>query len=104
MDDKMRQWLEKRWAVVGFTHKREKEIIEDIVSSCGKEVSRRMISSYTLRIEFTDGTVLQHIRASENARGNKIGKMWCDKDINRDILHKVIMPIYFGDRDDIIWL
>lgn len=104
MDDKMRQWLEKRWAVVGFTHERAKEIIEDIVSSCGKEVSRRMISSYTLRIEFTDGTVLQHIRASENARGNKIGKMWCDKDINKDILHEVIMPIYFGDRDDIIWL
>lgn len=104
MDEKMNQWLKKRWAVVGFTRKRAKEIIEDIVSSCGKEVSRRMISSHTLRIEFTDGTVLQHIRTSENSRGNKIGKMWCDKDINRDILYEVIMPIYFGDRDDIVWL
>lgn len=104
MDEEFNHLVSKRWAVVGFTHDRAKEIIEDIVSSCGKEVSRRMVSSQTLRIEFTDGTVLQHIRASENARGNKIGKMWCDKDINKDILYCVIMPIYFGDRDDIVWL
>lgn len=104
MDNEMKQWLEKRWAVVGFTHERAKEIIEDIVSSCGKEVSRRMISRYMLRIEFTDGTVLQHIRASENARGNKIGKMWCDKSVNRDILNCVILPMYFGEQNDIVWL
>lgn len=104
MDKKMKQRLEKRWAVVGFTHERARAIIEDIVSSCGKEVSRRMISSNMIRVEFADGTVLQHIRASENMKGNRIGKMWCDKNINRDFLHKVIMSMYFGKEDDIVWL
>lgn len=104
MDDKVNQWAEKRWAVVGFTHERAKEIIDEIVSSCGKEISRRFICKNDIRIEFTDGTMLRHIRASDSSRGNKFSKMWCDKDINRDILYCVIMPNYFGGRDDIVWL
>lgn len=104
MDDKLKQWADQRWAVVGFTHERAKEIIDEIVSSCGKEISRKIINKYELRIEFADGTTLRHIRASENSRGNKFGKMWCDKDIDRDILYCVIMPMYYGNRDDIIWL
>ncbi len=104
MDNKIKQLYEKRWAVVGFNHERARKIIEDIVSSCGKEVGRRIIGKGTLLIEFSDGTVLRHILASEYSRGYRIGKMWCDKDINREILHRVIMPMYFGNRDDIIWL
>lgn len=104
MFNRVAQFASKRWAVVGFTHDGAKEIIEDIVSSSGKEVSRRLISKNMLLIEFSDGTTLQHIRASENSRGYRIGRMWCDRDINKDILHCVIMPMYFGDRDDIVWL
>lgn len=107
MDNEQNQWMQrmqKRWAVVGFTHERAKEIIDEIVSSCGKEISRKLICMNEIRIEFTDGTVLRHIRASNNARGHKFGKMWCDKNINRDIFDSVIMPIYFGERDDIVWL
>lgn len=104
MDDKLNQWREKSWAVVGFTHERAKEIIDEIASSCGKEISKKIISKNELRIEFTDGTILRHLRASENSRGFRIGKMWCDKDINRDILHCIVMPMYLGNRDDIIWL
>ena len=104
MNDKMRQYVEKRWAVVGFTHERAKEIIENITSSCDKEISRKIISRNEIRIEFNDGTILCHIRASENSRGHKFGRMWCDKDIDRDVLHCVIMPMYLGNRDEIIWL
>lgn len=104
MTSELKQWAEKRWAVVGFTHERAKEIIRDIESSCGKEIHRKIESKYELMTEFTDGTVLRHIRASENSRGHRFGKLWCDKSVNRDILNCVILPMYFGEQDDIIWL
>lgn len=96
--------LNKKWVVVGFDYDTAKQIIAGIETSSGKDVSRRIRSKYEIRTEFTDGTSLKWVRASENARGCKAGKMWCDKNINEDILRCVIMPMYFGKREDIIWL
>ena len=98
------KFAENRWGVVGFNYNTAKQIIADIEKSCGKEVSIRTQSKNNIYTKFTDGTVLKWIIASENARGNKIGKMWCDKNIDEDILNTIIMPMYFGKREDIIWI
>lgn len=98
------EFLKNRWAVVGFDYDTARQIIASIEESSGKEILRRGQTKLNLFTEFADGTLLRWVRASESSRGQKIGKMWCDKNINEDILGCVIMPIYFGKREDIIWL
>lgn len=95
---------EKRWAVVGFDYDTAKQLIAIIEESSCKEVLRRVRSKLEMYTEFTDGTVLKWVKASESNRGQRFGKMWCDQYIDEDILKRTIMPMYFGKREDIIWL
>lgn len=98
-------FAKNRYAVVGFNYNRAKQIIDDIEESSGKDVLRRIRSKHEIRTEFTDGTLLKWVNASSfSSRGQIIGKMWCDKNINENILKRTIMPMYFGKREDIIWL
>ena len=93
-----------RWAVVGFDYDTARQIMTGIEESSGKEVSRRIQTKHEIRTEFTDGTLLRWVNASFSSKGQKIGKMWCDKNISEDVLKYVILPMYFGKREDIIWL
>ena len=97
-------FAKNRWGVVGFDYDAASQLIESIEESSGKEILRRMRTKHEIRTEFTDGTLLRWVRASDSSRGQKFGKMWCDKNINEDVLRCVIMPMYFGKREDIIWL
>ena len=98
-------FAKNRWAVVGFDYDTARQLMESIELSSGKEVSRRIQSKNELRIEFTDGTLLRWIKASDNGcHGQRVGKMWCDKNINEDVLKCIVLPMYFGKREDIIWL
>lgn len=74
-----------------------------IEKTCGKTVSKRIKSS-NLVTEFIDGTKLFWVSASESSKGFRFGKMWCDKKIDREIFDLVIMPSYFGNYEDIIWV
>ena len=104
MDEAVRAWADKRWAVVGFGREQASKIMADIEAECGKTAVRKIQTKHELRTMFEDGTVLQWVRASENSRGVKFGRMWCDKTINKDILTCVILPQYLGKRENIIWL
>lgn len=104
MDEKLMQWAETRWAVVGLDFDRAEQLMSEIEESCGKVIYRKNRSRFCLVTEFTDGTVLKWIQATESGRGNRIGRMWCDKNISHDILNCVILPIYFGKKKDIIWV
>ncbi len=95
---------ENRWAVVGFNRVGAGQIIEDIIATCGKTRVRGVWSNYGIRVEFSDGTVLRWVHAAESSRGQRIGKMWCDKNIDREIYNCVIRPFYRGKTEDIIWL
>lgn len=98
------EFAKNRWAVVGFDYDRAVQLMANIEESSGKEISRKIQSKNELRTEFTDGTLLRWFKASDSARGQRIGKMWCDKNINEDILRCMILPMYSGKREDIIWL
>ena len=102
--DLTRHVWNNRWAVVGFDYDTAKQLIASIEESSGKEMLRKMRTKNEMRTEFTDGTLLKWVKASESSRGQKFGKMWCDKNINEDIFKCVIMPMYFGKREDIIWI
>lgn len=98
-------FAKNRWAVVGFNYNRAKQIIDDIEKSYEVDVLRRVRTKHEIRTEFTDDTLLKWVNASSfSSRGQKFGKMWCDKNIDKDILKRIIMPMYFGKREDIIWL
>ena len=104
MDNQMTEFMKNRWAVIGFDSYTAKDILEEIEQSCGKTISRKFIRSYEMRTEFTDGTVLRWIPAKKFLKRIKFGKMWCDKNIDREILKCVILPQYFGRYEEIIWV
>lgn len=97
-------FIKDRWAVVGFNYDIAKQLMASIESSSGKEVSRKIQRKDELYTEFSDGTLLRWIKTSDSARGQRIGKMWCDKNINEDVLKCVVLPMYFGKSEDIIWI
>lgn len=98
------EFAENRWAVVGFDYDMAQALITAIEWSTNKSILRRVQTRNELRTEFHDGTVLKWIRVSDNVRGQKIGKMWCDKNIDKDTFESVIMPIYYGNRESILWI
>lgn len=104
VDDFTRYVYGNSWAVVGFNYNTARQIIAEIEESSGKEVSRRIQTKHVIRTEFTDGTLLRWVNASFSSKGQRIGKMWCDKNINEDVLRCMIMPMYCGKREDIIWV
>lgn len=97
--------LDNRWAVCGFDFPGALKIIEGIEKESGKEVLRRRVGrALGIEVTFKDGTVLRWVPASDSSRARKFGKMWCDKNIDKDILRDVIMCCYYGKREDIIWI
>lgn len=99
------EFVKKRWAVVGFDYNAAKNLITAIEwSATDKDILRRIQSKNELVTEFTDGTLLRWVKASDNVKGYRFGKMWCDKNINEDVFKYVIMPMYFGKREDIMWI
>lgn len=104
MNEDIKKIFDKKWAVVGFDYYRAIEIMSEIEKTCGKTISKKIQSKYELVTEFTDGTRLSWVKALESSRGFKFGKMWCDKKIDREIFDLVIMPCYFGEYEDIVWM
>lgn len=100
----MNKNVKNKWAVVGFDYYRAIDIMSEIEKTCGKTVSKKFQNKYELKTEFTDGTKLIWVKASESSRGFKFGKMWCDEKIDKNIFSSVIMPCYTGKHKDIIWV
>ena len=106
MNEDFKKMFDKKMAVVGFDYNIAIDIMSGIEKTCGKTVSKKFQSRKTLTLEtdFTDGTRLIWVKGSESSRGFKFGKMWCDKNIDREIFDLVIMPSYFGEYEDIVWM
>lgn len=81
----MNKNIVNKWEVVGFDYDRAIDIISVIEKTCGKAVSKKIQNRFELVTEFTDGTRLIWVKASESSRGLKFGKMWCDEKIDREI-------------------
>lgn len=103
--NRLNENFSKKWAVVGFDYEKAKILISAIEhSAIDKDILRRVQNKTTLLTEFTDGTSLSWVRASDSMRGRKFGKMWCDKNIDKDIFYNIIMPMYLGKKEDINWV
>lgn len=104
MENKMLECSKKRWAVITANYDKAKNIIEDIEKSCGKTKSKKILGNHKMITEFTDGTVLRWVPAKDFQKGFRCEKMWCDKNIDQEILNCVILPFYLGRYEDIIWV
>lgn len=104
MNTKSNLFEGKDWAVVGFDHDTAKKIFDSIESSCGKMIVRKTDSKYELVTFFEDGVRLRHIRNSEDCRGYRFGKLWCNKNMDMNAFYSAILPAYTGDPNDIAWL
>ena len=92
------------WAVVGFTRHRAWQVMQNIEIQHDKYIARVLYGKNALQIVFEDGTILMWVPENDRQRGHRFSKMWCDKNINKDILNEVILPRYRGKWEDIIWL
>lgn len=104
MNEDLKKMFDKKWAVVGFDYYRAIDIMSGIEKTCGKTVSKKIKSEHELVTEFTDGTKLRWMKASEASIGFRFGKIWCDERINKDIFDLLIVPSYSGKYEDIIWM
>lgn len=95
---------EKYWAVVGFSRSFAEKLMNGIEAASGKEIEQRIRGRNQMITMFTDGTSLRWLKDSDNCRGFRIGVMWCDKSIRSDILGNVILPMYMGRKEDVIWV
>ena len=57
----------------------------------------------TCEITFDDGVVLKWLPQRE-AHGIRFGKLYCDKHINTYFFDWVILPMYMGKKEDIVWI
>ena len=61
-------------------------------------------AKHELKTEFTDGTKLIWVDASESSKGFRFEKMWCDERIDKETFDLLIAPSYFGKYENIIWV
>lgn len=91
------------WSVVTSDYDKALTIMSSIANERGIPVRYRHVGRLRTDIVFEDDVWLRWIRPSDNARGYRHGKLWCDINVKKEILDCVILPKYFGKYEDIVW-
>lgn len=55
-------------------------------------------------VVYEDGVCLRWITPIANSKRFRFHRLWCDKDINRDYLERIILPMACMKYEDIIWI
>lgn len=93
-----------RWGVVGFNWNVAAALIKNIECASLKTIVRKIVSKNQICTYFDDGTILRWVPARENSRGLRLDKIFCDTNIDREIFNQIILPMFKGKKEDIIWL
>lgn len=96
--------IDKLWGLVGFDRITAMDIMSDIEIKSGKDVLERRYTKNELATTFLDGTILRWIPQKLISRQYRIGRMWCDKSIDKDFFNMVVLSCYRGKTEDIIWI
>lgn len=97
---------EKDWRIITNDRQKAELIINTILVMCDPgTVKRTIISKNNMVVLFSDGTRIIWNKAFLNSvRGVKCGRLWCDKDIDKNVLEHILYgSCYFGKEKDIIW-
>ena len=79
--------------------------MNDIEDTSGKIIKQRVRGKREMYTLFTDGTFVKWTGPNNcPTKGQRFGKIWCNVHIDKDVFEQVIMPMYQGKMEDIIWL
>ncbi|MEY8574200.1 hypothetical protein AALD01_07295 [Oscillospiraceae bacterium 21-37] len=98
---------EKSWAIITNDRQKAEAIIKTLLVLCDPgTVDRTRISKNELCVLFSDGTqICWHNALLNGVRGVKCGRLWCDRDIDKNVLEHILYgSCYFGEEKDIIWI
>ena len=96
------------WAIFTTDVKKANKVINQIIDE-QKVTNIKTIRGYKsnnwAEIYFEDGNRLIWIGHTDNFKGFRFHKLWCDKDINKDFFEYVVMPMaHYMKYEDIIWI
>lgn len=91
------------WSVVTPDRNKARKIISEIEHGYGVKVNYKKDNRNELSVFFEDGVWLRWVRPTDNARGCRHGKLWCDKSVSYDDIELHILTKYYGKREDIVW-
>lgn len=67
--------------------------------------TKEQYNGYEITVYFENGAYLRAFPPIENFRGFRFHRLWCDKDIDQDLLEQVILPMaHYMKYEDIIWI
>lgn len=96
------------WAI--FTTDKQKanraiaQVLEEQVIK-GTKVIKAYQNKEGAEIHFEDGNQLIWIKHTDNFKGFRFNRLWCDKDIDQDYFEYVIMPMaHYIKYEDIVWI
>ena len=72
--------------------------------SQGNNWAEEKYNGYGITVYFENGIYLKAFPPQENLKGFRFHRLWCDKDINRDYLERIILPMACMKYEDIIWI
>ena len=95
----------KTWAIVGFDFDKAKEIALGIINTRDAKVEKSIFNDKEINVKFSDGIELIWVPLQFGAfHGMRIGKMWCDKNLN-EAQRATILPCFYSDNiKNIIWV
>ena len=100
----IRRVYKKSWAIVCSDRDKAIEIIEEIAESPNRKIVDRRCGIHSIDVLFDDNTALRWINPRTTERWFRFGRMWCESGISYTVLSNIIMPMYFGRKEDITWI
>lgn len=97
----------QHWAIIAKKKSKAEALIQSIKEeqkAKGNLCKMEAHNEYEIRLYFENGVCLRAFSPQENLRGFRFCRLWCDKDINRDYLEQIILPMVCMKYEDIIWI
>ena len=98
----------QRWAIFTTDKQKANRIIAQVLEEQdikGTKVIKAYQNKKRAEIHFEDGNYLIWIGHTDNFKGFRFHRLWCDKDIDQDYFEYVIMPmVHYIKYEDIVWI
>lgn len=94
------------WAVITKDKQKANKTIAEVLE---EQKDIKVIKAYQNKngaeICFDDGNCLRWIGHTDNFKGSRFHRLWCDIDIDQDYLEQVILPMaVYMKYEDIVWI
>ena len=96
------------WAIITKNKRKAINIIDSIKEEQklqGNNWTKETYDGCRTTVYFENGFCLRVLLPIENFRGFRFHRLWCDKDVDKDYLECVILPMAcYMKYEDIVWI